>query len=931
MPASNEPISKVVDNVSVSGALPEPYITQNWQTFGLMYSHRLHRTPQSLNIDALATDATMLDSNSPSLLHAQFPRASTNLRSASIDSPATGVLPTPELSDDDATKLLRNEIPQIVDRSQRRASIEPQGISRLIQNQSHHSQSNQPMNSPQTLLFPVGPQLNSQDLEESMQRFHDFRVNNVGESHDSKVRYHMDNILCALGRNDLLFLMVHQIWCLWALKPTDVPRLLRNHPEVRSCMAIFDAVFDFAITKTTSFQDFFSTFPHPIADTMSETPKHATVFQYLPSLFHILNRNFPPLKDHCCRQNRPPFPAEIMNPGRLDLRSPALRNAVFWHLAWTAWRDVSRNAFTDLYHLIHASNGTHNCISLEMSFRQIYDKWRIKTPAESMQMNVSSVTNNQEQHLPTFQHQTQASTEHMVRWNAGPPQQDSTQGYGRSVQLSGPQIRASNHRLQSVAQTQNDILNSASYPHADTRQQRSMHAQSPYALSSGQGSPALVRSISSNTFQTPTHFHQNLSNPTRFVMQTQSGISSTIDNTGMFVPRGNTARPMPAKNTAIPSQKAWRTQKVFLPYETKPVSFAIPDPTNTAIHLARLRTPELQVVQTSTLNKASWNPFKQFYQYPSGLLLDSHELQTPTDSISISFHVGKEHISATAKESISVNTGSIVKFIDQGSLSFRLRCVSTKDPVLESSQWFQADTCWPRHVEFKFNGSLLEKRRKLHFGRDLPIDITQHLHQGENTIKVIFTTRKKLEAFYSIAVEVVRVDSLTTIKNNIMSCIVSAQEVQRQLKSRSMHSNDEVAIVNENIFRISMQDPLTRRICQIPVRGRNCLHFECFDLDAFLQGRPFKSVNGASEADCWKCPICAGDVRPCEIVVDGWMTEISDNLRKNNLLDVVAILVDMNHGCQWIPAPKEERSNNPVGGYYLHNGTKHEVIEIDDD
>jgi len=71
------------------------------------------------------------------------------------------------------------------------------------------------------------------------------------------------------------------------------------------------------------------------------------------------------------------------------------------------------------------------------------------------------------------------------------------------------------------------------------------------------------------------------------------------------------------------------------------------------------------------------------------------------------------------------------------------------------------------------------------------------------------------------------------------------------LDSDSEDEKDNGAINTElKSIRFSIRDPITMGILKTPVRGRNCLHFSCFDLCNFLE------LNKSAGGQRWKCGYC---------------------------------------------------------------------------
>ncbi len=86
---------------------------------------------------------------------------------------------------------------------------------------------------------------------------------------------------------------------------------------------------------------------------------------------------------------------------------------------------------------------------------------------------------------------------------------------------------------------------------------------------------------------------------------------------------------------------------------------------------------------------------------------------------------------------------------------------------------------------------------------------------------------------------------------------MSASDLVSQLPRVSgdpkpFHKSDDIEIVS---VQTSNRDPISLKQISIPVRGRNCLHTACYDLEMFL-----KFVR--EQQKTWKCPLCQEDATP---------------------------------------------------------------------
>ena len=70
-------------------------------------------------------------------------------------------------------------------------------------------------------------------------------------------------------------------------------------------------------------------------------------------------------------------------------------------------------------------------------------------------------------------------------------------------------------------------------------------------------------------------------------------------------------------------------------------------------------------------------------------------------------------------------------------------------------------------------------------------------------------------------------------------------------------------------MKTSLRCPISYQRMAIPVRGNKCHHFQCFDLDSYLE-------KGAADG-CWQCPICNKPTATSSLVRDDFMSLILAN------------------------------------------------------
>ncbi|KAF3048937.1 hypothetical protein E8E11_003099 [Didymella keratinophila] len=354
----------------------------------------------------------------------------------------------------------------------------------------------------------------------------------------------------------------------------------------------------------------------------------------------------------------------------------------------------------------------------------------------------------------------------------------------------------------------------------------------------------------------------------------------------------------------------------------------VPVPSRFGLHQAHLRSPVLRAANLSS-------PSYYFWQ---GFVLEPQRLKNANAAIEkLSFTFGTKDLESIA-QAMPVPAGAPeARLIDEDHKMVRLRCVKWPvDPAPRDEEWAIADNSWIPYSTFSLNGRPLECRKKLHYGKDLPVDLTPLITKGEHILEVSVMSNSDDHTYrnYLIAVEYLGVMTRHSIEQRCRKKTVTAQAVIGDIKrklSASAIDDDEIVLM-ESTLTINLRDPFSAsKICDTPVRGKACLHNECFDLDTFLETRPRKG--DATAADQWRCPICKADARPSSLCVDGFLVEVRKELERKGLLDTRAIVVSQNGS--WKPKP-EERDPNGVSDRDTPEPTSaaartvHEIIDLSD-
>ncbi|KAF8427544.1 hypothetical protein EV426DRAFT_529382, partial [Tirmania nivea] len=271
------------------------------------------------------------------------------------------------------------------------------------------------------------------------------------------------------------------------------------------------------------------------------------------------------------------------------------------------------------------------------------------------------------------------------------------------------------------------------------------------------------------------------------------------------------------------------------------------------------------------------------------------------------------------------------------SLIYRLRCVQAvngKGDINQESIWVLRETTWPTHLFVQLNNEPLLLRRKNIFAADLFLDITNQIKVGVNALKVAMLPEKAKplpKGSFLLRVEILEARSYLSLVNHVIPRqMIDKDTAKAAIMNRFKGSeDDDVVVVKLNELTLSIVCPFTMGLIKTPVRGKSCLHPECFDLDNYLISRPRKKPREPPNADSWKCPYCNGDARPTELVVDGFFLDMMTQLKGVNVDDTKEVLVKVDGSWELKKEEGKGPENKQEAGDELRKEV--EVITIDDD
>jgi hypothetical protein len=341
---------------------------------------------------------------------------------------------------------------------------------------------------------------------------------------------------------------------------------------------------------------------------------------------------------------------------------------------------------------------------------------------------------------------------------------------------------------------------------------------------------------------------------------------------------------------------------------------AVPNPDFLALHQAGLRSPEYHKMVDLDGNESD----ARYYQYVEDIIELPQFITRDSDLVRWNVHIPQQIWSRRATPLAPF--GEFLtpqRRVAAGNVQFRLKAVNFAEkrgrakPTV--SEFCTQPTKWPKCLSVSINEHhAVDFRRKAHYGVDLATDITEMVRERDNEIVVgaIFTPQEA-ELKFLIAVEIICVADYQRLLK--MPTRIPAADALAAITDLLKKGDDDDDLVMDRTMSIDLVDPFTSVMWVTPVRGSDCRHLECFDLEVFLASRVKDS--GLSSPDKWHCPICKSDCRPPMLVIDEFLLGVRKTLEENGQLPAKAKAIVVRDDGTWEPrleqASKDEGRDTP--------------------
>jgi hypothetical protein len=319
---------------------------------------------------------------------------------------------------------------------------------------------------------------------------------------------------------------------------------------------------------------------------------------------------------------------------------------------------------------------------------------------------------------------------------------------------------------------------------------------------------------------------------------------------------------------------------------------------------------------------------KRLYQFISGFTNEIIAMR-PWEGLSTYFRLPPIEHATLAVHSSSGTSRSLATLFN-GSCRYRLRlCFAKSDQEVTRGTWTVLPTSWPEQTFVTVNGTPVFPPREQDY-----LELTTSIKLGKNNVVVSLpnvTANHKKDCSSYMRVEIIKVidhDSAIAMIRQApcIPAVDTKQEIQRRLEGPK--SND--IIVENKFLDVSLADPFSLAMFEVPVRGIGCKHLECFDLETWLRTRPKKPSPDSDKEPClvdvWGCPICGLDARPVSLRVDGYFSQVRAALIERDQSHIKQIKAHANG--EWTPVVETDVASGE--GSATRKGVR-EVIELLDD
>ncbi|XP_018410213.1 PREDICTED: zinc finger MIZ domain-containing protein 2 isoform X1 [Nanorana parkeri] len=295
-------------------------------------------------------------------------------------------------------------------------------------------------------------------------------------------------------------------------------------------------------------------------------------------------------------------------------------------------------------------------------------------------------------------------------------------------------------------------------------------------------------------------------------------------------------------------------------------------------------------------------PHNVLHQSPTGASNDELRLTFPVRDGIVLEPFRLQHNLAVSNHVFHLRESVYKTLMMRPDLELQFKCYHHEDR--------QMNTNWPCSVQVSVNSTPLSIERGDNKTSHKPLYLKQVCQPGRNSIQITVSACCCSHLFVLQLVHRPSVRSVLQglIKKRLLPAEHCITKIKRNFSSGSIPGtpgpNGEDG-VEQTAIKVSLKCPITFRRIQLPARGHDCRHVQCFDLESYLQ------LN--CERGTWRCPVCNKTALLEGLEVDQYM--LGTLLYIQNY-DYEEITIDPS--CCWKPVPVKpdthikEESDGPV-------------------
>ncbi|XP_036403384.1 zinc finger MIZ domain-containing protein 1a isoform X1 [Megalops cyprinoides] len=206
----------------------------------------------------------------------------------------------------------------------------------------------------------------------------------------------------------------------------------------------------------------------------------------------------------------------------------------------------------------------------------------------------------------------------------------------------------------------------------------------------------------------------------------------------------------------------------------------------------------------------------------------------------------------------------------------------------------QMNTNWPMSVQVSVNATPLTIERGDNKTSHKPLHLKHVCQPGRNTIQITVTACCCSHLFVLQLVHRPSVRSVLQglLKKRLLPAEHCINKIKRNFSSVAVSSGKATLnredSVEQTAIKVSLKCPITFRRIQLPARGHDCKHVQCFDLESYLQ------LN--CERGTWRCPVCNKTALLEGLEVDQYMWGILNGIQNSEFEEVT-----IDPTCSWRP------------------------------